>query len=74
MSPKWKFIVIYGCLGWGLTTYVVFTLISILVRHQHFNRSDLLIGFVIWPIAGLAWGASVWSSRQRPRKQGANKP
>ena len=69
MSPKWKFIVTHGCLGWGLSTYLAFTLVSIFIRHQSLDRANLLAGLIILPIVGLGWGAFMWSWTQQRKKR-----
>ena len=66
-----RFIWRYGVLGWGLLTGVACTLTMHVSQFgwSHFMSVDFLIrvvvGLVIWPIAGYWFGASLWRSKQR---------
>jgi len=64
MSPKWKFILTYGCLGWGLCTFLSIILWNTLVRHNRTTWVDFAIGIPIWSLGGLAWGSSMWARRE----------
>jgi len=63
MSPKRKFILIYG-LAWGLLTFSLITSWNIWHRHRSFSWTDLLMGLFIWPFGGLLWGSFMWRWKQ----------
>jgi hypothetical protein len=63
MSPKWKFILIYG-LSWGLLPFLSITAWNIWHHHRSITWVDGLMGILIWPFAGLLFGSLMWSRKQ----------
>lgn len=54
-----RFVLLYGVLGWGVTTAIVFTGILWLLPGDDPARLLPLV-FTLFPLGGLAWGASMW--------------
>ncbi len=52
--PVWKYVLLYGVLGWGITVAVLFTVINYLFFHKPF--SDIGINLVVFPLAGILYG------------------
>lgn len=70
--PKWKYIIIYGVLAWGLTTGILVSLINLLVWGKSFNeliRQELWITLVVFMIAGILFGYLVRKSLPRQIKK-----
>ncbi|WP_410511501.1 hypothetical protein PaeBR_15610 [Paenibacillus sp. BR2-3] len=64
---KKRFLIINGIVGWGISTALLFTLISSFFDHQYtiiFDKDfimDLVTSLIIFPVGGLFWGLWVWS-------------
>jgi len=46
-------------LGWGVLMYMIMTIIYPLCIGQEITLKHLLIGAIMWPIGGLAYGYSM---------------
>ncbi len=55
-----RFILIYGILGFGLTTAVLSEVFHILFFHYAFEIPDFIIKLLLWPIIGWIWGSLMW--------------
>lgn len=63
-AGKRQFILLRGVLGWGLFTAVMWSVVVSMVDDVAF--SELLPGaIVLFPLAGLVWGVTNWSSSER---------
>lgn len=49
-----------GVLGWGLPMFVAMTLVVPLVRGEAITPTSLVIGAIIWLLAGVAFGFFTW--------------
>jgi hypothetical protein len=63
MSDKWKFILKRGGL-WALLTFAGVLVWTSFIRHQPIQWPSIIAGIVVWPLAGIAWGSSMWSWRE----------
>jgi hypothetical protein len=57
--PKWKYIFIYGMLGWGVSVAIIVSLINMWFQKdtfQHMLRNDLWINLIGFPIGGIFFG------------------
>jgi hypothetical protein len=57
--PKWKYILIYGVLAWGLILAIVVSLVNIWMEKDSFShmiRNDLGGNLVGFPIGGIFFG------------------
>lgn len=54
-----RFVLIYGVLGWGLSTGVIWALTMSLLGWSDL-RVVLPTAMVLFPIVGWAWGAFMW--------------
>ncbi len=52
--PKWKYIFLYGIIGWGLPVAIIVSLINIAFLHK--TVRDLYINLSIFPLAGTFFG------------------
>lgn len=61
----WRFIVLYGVLGWGLSTAVLFLLANRFVFGETVTWSSVPGACATFMLAGIAWGWWVWRFRER---------
>lgn len=58
--PKWKFVLIRGILGWGISTAVLYTVaFTLLFRQVSFSeilKKDIWINLITFMIAGIFFG------------------
>lgn len=57
--PKWKFILIYGVLAWGVLTAFMFTAMSMMITKRTFAQmmeGDLWINLILFPLGGVLYG------------------
>lgn len=57
--PKWKFILIYGVLSWGILTALLYSLVMVLAGQYTFGellRKNIWINLAIYMIAGILFG------------------
>lgn len=59
-----RFILIYGVLGWGLTTALLFSVISSFIGPRTFSEI-LGLAMIIFPLGGVAWGWMMWWLSER---------
>ena len=61
---KWNYILIYGVLGWGVGTGILFSLVFPLVTEAMGDKAPFLPVFagsiVLFPLGGVAWGYWMW--------------
>ncbi len=60
-----KFIVINGVLGWGGAMFILMTFVLGDAHNSEFLWRKVLVGAVVWPLAGLGFGALLWSINER---------
>jgi len=57
---KWHYICVYGVLGWGVSTAILFSLLQVYSGEAAFF--DVLpLSLILLPIVGLFWGLYMWS-------------
>ncbi len=57
--PKWKYILLYGVLAWGITVGIIVSLVNMLINKTSFSymlRHDLLINLIGFPVGGIIFG------------------
>jgi len=57
--PKWKYIFLYGVIGWGFTVGVLYSIAGYLLRDTSFDilvRRELWINLIAFMIGGLFYG------------------
>ena len=57
---KWRYILLYGVLGWGLSTAALVTFISYFLKEK-MSTAGMVRPFFILPLAGIFWGMFMWS-------------
>ena len=70
--PKWKFILVYGVLAWGLTVAVLITGYEMWVQKKSLKElldQELWIRVVLFPLAGIAYGWWMWKFISRQYKK-----
>ena len=55
-----RFMVLYGALGWGLTTAIFWLLIMKITNHNFNIKINAPIALIVFPLGGLAWAWFVW--------------
>lgn len=56
---KWHFIILYGVLGWGISTALFFSLIQTYIYSSSFTE-QISTALVIYPLSGLGFGFVLW--------------
>ena len=57
--PKWKYILIYGVLAWGITVAILYSLVSLLLGDVNFSnliRRELWINLLAFCAGGFLYG------------------
>ncbi len=74
---KWRFIVLYGVLGWGVTTGFLFAVVFPFALSMASSRATpakethvsfwgtLPLSLILFPIGGIAWGLFMWSANEK---------
>ena len=61
---KWNYILIYGVLGWGVGTGILFSLFFPLVTEAMGIKAPFLpvfaLSIVLFPLGGIAWAWFMW--------------
>ena len=61
---KWNYIFIYGVLGWGVGTGIIFSLLFPLVTEAMSSKAPFLpvfaLSIVLFPLGGIAWAWFMW--------------
>lgn len=57
---KWHYIIMHGVIGWGITTAVLFSIFQVYTGTSSFMQ-QIVPALLIFPLAGAAWGAFMWS-------------
>ena len=63
-----RFILYFGVLGWGLFTALVFTAWNLQTKPR-MSTTEMIIPFVTFPLAGMLWGAAMWSFTKKQRER-----
>lgn len=61
---KTRYVVLNGVIGWGLLTATLFVTWKYLTNSR-IDYRDIIIPFIIFPIAGMLWGLSMWYHLKR---------
>lgn len=65
--PKWKYVLFYGIIGWGLPVALIVSLVNIAFFHKTIR--DLFLNLAMFPIAGIAFGLYMRSFMPRQIKR-----
>lgn len=57
---KWHYICVYGVLGWGVSTAILFSLLQVFSGEAAFVDA-ILLSLIMFPIGGFFWGLYIWS-------------
>ena len=57
---KWKYIINYGLLRFGLSMLIFFLTYIWLFQPNIFGLTIILISAIIFPLSGIAWGIWMW--------------
>jgi hypothetical protein len=66
-----KFVLLFGVLGWGVPTGILFALIQAYREGWDGFLPKLAIALVIFPLGGILWGRVMWWMMQRQREKAA---
>jgi len=64
MSPKWKYILLYGE-GWAACLFIITLLLDRFWHHEKIDAAAIIIGLAIYPLGGIFFGHYLWALRQR---------
>ncbi len=56
---KWRYIFLYGVLGWGIGSAILYSLFLHITGSAHFT-SSIKLALILFPIAGFFWGLVMW--------------
>ena len=70
---KTRYILIHGVLGWGLLTASLFSIWTFFTK-GNITTAEIVVAFVLFPISGLFWGASMWSRLKRKAQRDISDP
>ena len=65
--PKWRYILLFGILGWGLPVALVISLVNMVFLHR--SVRDLYLNLTIFPFAGIFFGLYMRSFMPRQIKR-----
>lgn len=65
-----RFVLLYGVLGWGVPTALLFTIWNGFAEGWDGLLAKLLISLVIFPIGGIFWGMLMWAFLERVNGRG----
>jgi hypothetical protein len=69
MSSKWKYI-LQAALFWGSFMFLGLTVMDSWRNHWHIDWTGVIVRLIVFPLAGIAFGASMWHWNQRhPQKK-----
>lgn len=70
----WRFVLLDGAVFWGLGTAVLFSLVTWLRADSAEEARMLWLAFLIFPIGGIFWGATMWWVFERmSRRESVNR-
>ena len=61
---KFRFILLRGVLGWGITTAILFQLIMHFTAGQDFF-DGIISSLIIFPLVGILFGYFMWHSKHK---------
>ena len=61
---KFRFILLRGPLGWGISTVILFQLIMHLTGEQDFF-DGIISSLIIFPLVGILFGYFMWHSKHK---------
>jgi hypothetical protein len=73
-SEKWvklskmgrsRFVLLYGVLGWGVPTAILFSLLRGYERGWAEFPVNLVLSLIMFPLAGIVWGRWMWKFLER---------
>ncbi len=67
--PKWKYVLLYGVIAWGIPVGIMVSLASMLINKKSFDsivQNELLINLIGFPIGGIVFG--LFMRRLLPRQ------
>jgi hypothetical protein len=57
-----RWVMTHSVMGWGTTMFLVSTAVSLIWGESEAHlKAHLIIGMIVWPIAGLVVGISSWT-------------
>lgn len=62
---KQRFVLVYGVLGWGVSTGLLWSLLMAFIEPSENVWGKLAIAMIIFPIAGIAFGHLTWNKSEK---------
>lgn len=69
---KWHYIFVYGVLGWGVSTAILFSLLQAFSGEASFFDA-IPLSLIMFPVGGFFWGVFMWSYLVKQYTKIANK-
>ena len=61
-----RWVLTHGVMGWGTSMFLLMTAVNLFRDTGDVPlRTQLIIGMIVWPLAGFFWGQFLWSSMER---------
>ena len=70
---KWRYVVVYGVVAWGLLTALLFSSLPLLFGNP-FDWFRAILAFVLFPIGGIGWGSYMWNLMEKRFAIGPKEP
>ena len=70
--PKWKYILLYGVLLWGITVLIITLLYDRFILGRSFEQQwhdDMIARIIAMPFAGIFFGWFMWQLSQKRLKK-----
>ena len=67
-----RFVLLYGVLGWGVPTAILFALVQGYLDGWDGLLLKLMMALVLFPLGGIAWGLFMWKMQQLMRGNAAS--
>jgi hypothetical protein len=64
-SGSRRYILLHGVLGWGVPTAVLWSALMAALAHGGGFLHNLAVAIVLFPLGGIAFGAWIWSIKER---------
>ncbi|MDE2427150.1 MAG: hypothetical protein KGM99_00380 [Burkholderiales bacterium] len=61
----WRFILMNGVLGWGVTTAILWSIFMSMTSQNFDFKTRFPLALVIFPLGGIFWGYFVWRETEK---------
>jgi len=68
---KWRYVLLYGVVLWGITTAILFRVLMIYWKGnegpfwEQFFSAETVLALIIFPVTGIGFGLVLWKGLQK---------